>query len=80
MMRDEQAPSPPIHAQIAEVQRELALRRNVYPHMVSQGKMKQGEADLCLDRMTAVLKTLDYMAANREVIIAAVKAAKGASA
>lgn len=80
MMRDERAPAPPIHAQIAEVQRELGSRRVVYPRMVSQGKMKQGEAELCLDRMTAVLKTLEYMAANREVIIAAVKAAKDASA
>lgn len=48
----------PIASQIAEVQRELALRNNVYPARVRDGKMRQSEADLCLRRMQAVLDTL----------------------
>jgi hypothetical protein len=49
-----------IGAQIAEVKRELALRRNVYPGLVRNGKMKPAEAELCTDRMKAVLKTLEF--------------------
>ena len=36
-------------AQIAEVKREIALRRNVYPTFVARGKMKQGEAAFDLE-------------------------------
>lgn len=49
-----------IAGQIAEVHRELALRRNVYPSRVAAGKMRQSEADLCMDRMLAVLDTLMF--------------------
>lgn len=44
--------------QISEVQRELALRSQVYPKFVAQKKMRQGEADLHTARMQAVLLTL----------------------
>lgn len=73
MKRDETAPKPSIDEQIAEVRRELALRNNVYAKRVRDGKMKLAEADLCQARMLAVLATLEYMRANREVIIYAVK-------
>lgn len=50
--------------QIAEVQREIALRRNVYPNRVRDGKMRQSEADLCMRRIEAVLATLMFCQAN----------------
>ena len=56
----------PLTDQIAEVKRELALRRNVYPQFVARGKMDQSEADDHLQRMAGVLQTLEWMAANRE--------------
>lgn len=68
----------PIASQIAEVKREIALRRNVYPGLVRNSKMRQSEADLCLRRIEAVLATLmfcqeheasirEYIAAKRQV-------------
>lgn len=50
----------PLIGQIAEVRREIALRRNVYPIRVRDRKMKQGEADLCMARIEAVLATLMF--------------------
>lgn len=66
-----------IIAQVAEVRRELALRRNVYPGLIRSGKLRQTEAELCTARMEAVLATLmfcqqhesdirDYIAMKRE--------------
>lgn len=49
---------PTLNEQIAEVERELGMRRRVYPLRVSEKKMGQKRADLQLDRMEAVLKTL----------------------
>lgn len=66
-----------INGQIAEVRRELALRAQVFPKRVRDGKMKQSEADLCMDRMRAVLATLDFMAAHRETILKATAADRG---
>lgn len=51
----------PISQQIAEVQRELAMRSQVYPGLVAKKKMRQGEADLHFARMTAALKSLEWM-------------------
>lgn len=52
----------PLVQQIAEVERELALRRRVYPKWVESGKMKQIAADLQMARLTAVRDTLKYLA------------------
>lgn len=49
-----------IAGQIAEVERELAMRRNVYPRAVAKGNMRESEAQLCLARMEAVLATLRF--------------------
>lgn len=76
MTRDPAAPRFTIDHQIAEVKRELALRSQVYPNLVRNGKMKQAEADLCTGRMQAVLTTLEYMRENRHVIVAAVAASR----
>ena len=50
----------PITGQIAEVTRELALRRNVYPGLIRNRKMREVEAELCTARMQAVLATLMF--------------------
>jgi hypothetical protein len=62
---------PSIYHQIAEVRRELAMRQNVYPKLISRGKLKLGESQLCTMRLEAVLVTLEFMRDNRETIIAA---------
>jgi len=63
----------PIASQIAEVKRELALRANTYPRLVAAGKMLQGEADLCTQRMQAVLATLMFCQANEPDIRAFIR-------
>lgn len=50
----------PLTGQIAEIKRELAMRQNVYPRLVAERKMRQSEADLCINRMEAVLATLMF--------------------
>ena len=62
--------------QIREVEREIALRKQVYPSWVARKKMRQGEADEHLARMQAVLATLEWLAANE----AAIKAKPGVEA
>jgi hypothetical protein len=54
--------------QIDEVARELALRKNVYPRFVAQGKMPQIQADEHCERLRAVLATLQWLQANADVI------------
>jgi hypothetical protein len=44
--------------QIAEVQRELALRRRCYPGWVAKGTLDEGEATWRVLVLTEVLKTL----------------------
>lgn len=55
------APRVSIASQIAEVRREIAMRDSVYPVQVARGKMRQGEADLAVRHMTAVLATLSWL-------------------
>jgi hypothetical protein len=48
--------------QIAEAQRELALRRKCYPAWVKSGKLEAGEAKyqiLCLEEIVRTLMRLD---------------------
>jgi hypothetical protein len=47
-----------VDMQIACVERELALRRRVYPRWVKTGKFNQVRADFEIDAMAAVLETL----------------------
>jgi hypothetical protein len=44
--------------QVACVEREIAMRKRVYPRWVGDGMMKQGAADEEIRRMEAVLETL----------------------
>ena len=45
-------------AQIAEVEREIALRRRVYPRWTAAGRLTQAAADRQIETMEAVLATL----------------------
>ncbi len=55
----------PLSDQIAEVERELALRQRVYPNFVSAGRLTQERADRQKSVMAAVLKTLRELEAGR---------------
>lgn len=64
-------PKIPLEQQIAEVGRELGLRRNVYPSFVARGKMTQEEADDHIARLDAVYSTLKWLQTNRAWVLAA---------
>lgn len=53
-----------IDHQIAEVGREIGLRRNVYPGFVARGKLTQAAASEHLARMEAVYETLKAVRDN----------------
>jgi hypothetical protein len=44
--------------QIAEAQRELALRRQCYPQWVKRGKLDEGEAKYQMRVMEEIVRTL----------------------
>jgi hypothetical protein len=52
--------------QIEEVEREITLRKRVYPGLVRRGKMSQDKADFHIDRMEQVLATLEHLAGNHD--------------
>jgi len=58
--------------QIDEVQRELRARRDVYARLVASGKMRQSIADFQMQRLEAVLKTLEWFQRNEDKIRAAI--------
>lgn len=68
--------SPSIQSQIAEMRRELDLRRRTYPHEVQRRRLRQSEADQLIHLAEAVLDTLLWVQRHRDVIVAAVEAAK----
>jgi hypothetical protein len=50
--------------QIEEVERELSIRDGVYARRVSSGKMRKALADYHIERMRAVLQTLQELEAR----------------
>lgn len=56
--------SVPLPEQVACVDRELKMRRRVYPRWVAAGKMTQEKADSEMRAMEAVLETV--MAADEK--------------
>jgi len=52
------APSVSLARQIEAVEREVAMRRRVYPRRVADGRMTQRQADTETAAMEAVLATL----------------------
>lgn len=49
-----------IVGQIAEIDREIALRQKVYPREIAAGRMKPEMADMLMDRIQAVRGTLVF--------------------
>lgn len=47
--------------QIAEIDREIALRQRVYPEQIRKGKMRQAEAELLMQRIQAVRASLMFL-------------------
>lgn len=54
--------------QIAEVERELAMRRQVYPGLVNSRAKRQAEADMQIAIMEGVLATLRWLQKNEDLI------------
>jgi len=52
----------PLKKQIQCVAREIKMRERCYPRWVRQGRMKEAEAQRELERMRAVLHTLQEVA------------------
>ena len=48
----------PLAEMIAEAERELHLRRSVYPRQVSRGKLTQAKADRAIAVQQAIIETL----------------------
>jgi hypothetical protein len=65
-----------IIGQIAEVEREIQMREQVYPKQVREGKMREAEAMMLLDRMRAVLATLHFCRQHKADITAFMAAKK----
>ena len=56
----------PLDQQIAEVKRELGMRRHVYPRFVQGGRISQTQANERIALLEAVLETLEQLKAERE--------------
>lgn len=62
--------------QIAEIDREIALRQRVYPEQMRKGKMRQAEADLLMQRIQAVRASLMLLKEQENDIRAMIAAKK----
>jgi hypothetical protein len=57
----------PLQAQLAEVNREIALRERVYPRWIEAGKIPKIKADRSLEHMRAVAVTLRELIRKEEL-------------
>lgn len=69
----EERPAVTLAHQIAEVRRELALRKSAYPRFIAKGTLRQGEADECMRRLQGVHDHLMWVERNEAAIRAAAK-------
>lgn len=65
-----------IQQQIEEVEREIELRRKVYPSLVRTHQMRQSVADYHIGRMQAVKRTLEFDRDHRAAWLEWLKAGK----
>lgn len=56
----------PLDEQLAEVAREIEMRRRVYPAQVARQKMSQPEADRQMEIMRAVQRSLLWFKRNED--------------
>lgn len=59
--------------QIEEVERELDQRRKVYPNLIRRKMMTNAIAEYHVDRMKAVLVTLQWLQAHQREVRAAAR-------
>lgn len=59
----------PLKDQIAEVGKELGMRKGVYAKWVASGRMAQEDSDRQIARMDAVYKTLKWLESHREKVL-----------
>lgn len=58
-------PTIPLSDQLAEVRREIGMRRKAYPRWISLGRMTQQQADRGIAAMEAVRDTLAGLLAEQ---------------
>ncbi len=63
-------PARTLDEQIAEVRRELGLRARVYPAFIERGRLTSEDAVTQVERLEAVLDTLEWLARHRAAIVA----------
>lgn len=61
-----------IGQQIDEIERELKMRRDVYPRWVSSGKIRQSIADYQVARLEAAKATLEWLRDHEMTVRSAV--------
>jgi hypothetical protein len=61
-----------LNAQLDEIDRELELRRRVYPRLVAKRELRESLANLHITRLEAVRATLAWLQANEGLIKAKV--------
>lgn len=59
---------------VKEAQRELAMRKEVFPRRVSMGKMRQGEMDMLIAMQQQIIDTLVFCERNEADIRAFIEA------
>lgn len=69
-----------IIGQIAEIDREIAMREKVYPRDVQSGRMKKEQAEMLMERIFAVRATLVFCKENEADIRAYIAAKKAGAA
>lgn len=62
------APAVPLADQVACLERELGLRRRVYPRLVANGRFAQDAADREIARMAAALETVRAAALQEPIL------------
>ena len=58
--------SPTLEEQIKEVEREIALRKSVYPRWIEKGKLKPDKAARQIETMEAVARSLYVLLSARD--------------
>lgn len=63
-------PKHSLFEQVNEAQRELGMRREVYPRLVAKRQKSQSEADYLISVQESILRTLQFLERNRDQFLA----------
>ncbi|MFZ4807517.1 MAG: hypothetical protein ACOYLQ_09690 [Hyphomicrobiaceae bacterium] len=66
----------PLAVQIAEIEREVRLRRRVYPRWIEIGRMKAEDAERHIATLEGVRATLQWLLDHEQVVRGAIKWAR----